>query len=313
MGVGATETLFATMQALLDPGDEAVLISPSFDIYAAQVAMAGGAARYVPLRLVNGSWVLDMNELRAAFTSRTRVFLINTPQNPTGKVFSRAELESIAAILADFPAVVAVSDEVYEHIVFDGRSMERLATLPGMAERTITVSSSGKTFSCTGWKIGWAVGPSHLIRGLILTNQWVQFSVSTPTQAAVAAALEAAEEPCEGHANYYAWLLARYTAKREILVNGLRAAGLEPAVPEGGFFIIADTSSVKVPQAFLELSTRAAPVMQRDWAFCRFLTEQVKVAAIPPSAFFIGEYRLQCRYVVCKESLTPPPLPFAPR
>lgn len=276
------------MQALVDPGDEAVLISPAFDIYAAQVAMAGGLTKYVPLRLVGGKWVLDMKEFRAAFSQKTRVFLLNTPQNPTGKVFSRSELDDIASVLADFPKVVAVSDEVYEHIVYEGHTMERLATLPGMTDRTITISSSGKTFSCTGWKIGWAVGPAHLIRGLILTNQWVQFSVSTPTQAAVAAALESAELPCEGHSNYYTWLLARYTEKRKVMVEGLRAAGLNPAVPEGGFFVIADTSAVGVPPTYMALSTKAAPVMRRDWAFCRFLTEQVKVAAIPPSAFYDG-------------------------
>ena len=276
------------MQALVDPGDEAVLISPAFDIYAAQVAMAGGTAKYVPLRLVGGKWVLDMKELRAAFSTRTRVFLLNTPQNPTGKVFSRSELLEIAKVLADFPAVVAVSDEVYEHLVYDGAQMERLATVAGMEDRTITISSSGKTFSCTGWKLGWAVGPAHLIRGLILTNQWVQFSVSTPTQAAVAAALDAAELPCEGHASYYAWLLSRYAEKRAVMVAGLQAAGLNPAIPEGGFFVIADTSAVTVPAPYMALSTKAAPVMRRDWAFCRFLTEQVKVAAIPPSAFYDG-------------------------
>ena len=297
IGVGATETLFATMQSLLDEGDEAVLISPAFDIYAAQVAMAGGVARYVPLRLSDGAggapraWSLDMAEFRAAFTPRTRVLLINTPHNPTGKVFTRAELAAIAAVLADFPAVVAVSDEVYEHLVYDGAKFERLATLPGMAERTLTVSSSGKTFSCTGWKIGWAVGPAHLVRGLVLTNQWVQFSVSTPSQAAIASALAAAEEPYEGHASYYAWLLAQYARKRDALVASLRAAGLNPAVPEGGFFVIADTANFDVPPAFLALSTKAAPVMRRDWAFCRWITEEVKVAAIPPSAFYEGARR----------------------
>jgi kynurenine--oxoglutarate transaminase/cysteine-S-conjugate beta-lyase/glutamine--phenylpyruvate transaminase len=294
VGVGASETLFATMQSLVDPGDEVVLISPAFDIYAAQVAMAGGVARYVPLRLVEPSgggdpaWKLDMAELRAAFTSRTRVLLLNSPHNPTGKVFSRAELGDIAAVLADFPAVVAVSDEVYEHLVYDGAEFTRIATLPDMADRTISISSSGKTFSCTGWKIGWAVGPAHLIAGIILTNQWVQYSVSTPSQAAVAAMIEAAEEPYEGFSNYYAWLLDQYTRKRDILVSGLRSAGLRPVSPEGGFFIIANTTNYDVPEKFMALKTKAAPVMRRDWAFCRFLTEDIKVAAIPPSAFFEG-------------------------
>ena len=296
MGVGATETLYAAMQALLDPGDEAVLITPAFDIYAAQVQMAGGVPVSVPLRLQpppaggggSATWQLDLAELRAALSPRTRVLLLNNPQNPTGKVLGRAELEGIAALLADFPACVVVSDEVYEHIMFDGAVLPRVATLPGMWERTLTVSSSGKTFSCTGWKVGWAVGPEALVRGLVLTNQWVQFSVSTPSQKAIADALAAAEAPYEGSASYYAHLTARYTAKRAQLMAGLAAAGLNPALPDGGYFIIADTSNIAFPERYMALSTKAAPVMRRDWAFCRFLIEEIKVAAIPPSAFFDG-------------------------
>ncbi len=302
MGVGATETLYATMQALLDPGDEAVLITPAFDIYAAQVQMAGGTPVYVPLRLRQPSasagasgggsatWELDLAELRAALTPRTRVLLLNNPQNPTGKILSRGELEGIAAILADFPACVVVSDEVYEHIVFGGADFPRMATLPGMWHRTLTVSSSGKTFSCTGWKVGWAVGPEVLIRGLVLTNQWVQFSVSTPSQKAIADALAAAEAPYQGAPSYYAHLLQRYTDKRSVLMAGLTAAGLNPVLPDGGFFIIADTSNIAFPARYMELVTKAAPVMKRDWAFCRFLIEEIKVAAIPPSAFFDGAW-----------------------
>jgi kynurenine--oxoglutarate transaminase/cysteine-S-conjugate beta-lyase/glutamine--phenylpyruvate transaminase len=294
VGVGASETLYASMQALLDPGDEAVLISPSFDIYAAQVQMAGGTPVYVPLRLRSGAggggatWELDLAELRAALTPRTRVLLLNNPQNPTGKILSRGELEGIAAILADFPAVVVVSDEVYEHIVFDGRDFPRMALVPGMWERTLTVSSSGKTFSCTGWKVGWAVGPEALVRGIVLTNQWVQFSVSTPSQKAIADALGAADAPYSGYPSYYAYLTARYTEKRAVLMAGLRAAGLNPTLPDGGFFIIADTSNIAFPAHYMDMVTKAAPVMKRDWAFCRFLAQEVKVAAIPPSAFFDG-------------------------
>lgn len=297
IGVGSTETLFATMQSLIDEGDEAVLISPAFDIYSAQVQMAGGVCKYVPLRLVRDAatgkqvWKLDMAELRAAFTPRTKILLLNTPQNPTGKMMSRAELEDIAAILFDFPRVVAVADEVYEYMTYDEREHVRLATLPGMWERTLTISSSGKTFSVTGWKIGWAVGPEHLIRGLILTNQWVQFSVSTPAQHAIAHCMEQAEKPYEGYATYYKWLQAQYERKRAMLMDGLRAAGLEPVAPEGGFFIIADTSAVEVPAKYMAETTKAAPVMRRDWAFCRYLTMEYKVAAIPPSAFFEGECR----------------------
>lgn len=298
MGVGATETLYATMQSLIDPGDEAVLISPAFDIYSAQVQMAGGVCKYVPLRLVPSAtqpgqqeWKLDMEELAAVFTDKTKVILLNSPQNPTGKTFSAAEYASIASILAKWPKVVVVSDEVYEHLVYDGKEHTRTAAQPGFWDRTITVSSSGKTFSVTGWKIGWAVGPEHLIKGVVLTNQWVQFSVSTPAQHAIAACLDEADKPYLGHPSFYAWLNAAYSAKRAVLMEGLRRAGLQPVAPEGGFFIIADTRNIQVPDKYMKLTTKAAPVMRRDWAFCRFLTEEIKVAAIPPSAFFEGEYR----------------------
>ena len=315
VGVGASETLYASMQALLDPGDEAVLISPAFDLYAAQVQMAGGTPVYVPLRLRSGSgggaaWELDLAELRAALTPRTRVLLLNHPQNPTGKILSRGELEGIAAILADFPSVVVVSDEVYEHIVFDGREFPRMATVPGMWERTLTVSSSGKTFSCTGWKVGWAIGPEALVRGIVLTNQWVQFSVSTPSQKAIADALGAADAPYSGHPSYYAYLTARYTEKRAVLMAGLRAAGLNPTLPDGGFFIIADTSNIAFPAHYMDLVTKAAPIMKRDWAFCRFLVQEIKVAAIPPSAFFDGacgaRARARARPPLRSTALSPP-------
>ena len=296
VGVGSSECLYACMQALLDPGDEAVLISPAFDIYAAQVSMAGGSCVYVPLRLAPGSgggggdtqeWTLDMAELRAALTPRTRVLLLNTPQNPTGKVLTRGELEAVAAMLADFPRVVVVSDEVYENMLYDGREHVRMATLPGMWARTLTVSSAGKTFSVTGWKVGWVIGPAPLVRGVIVTNQWVQFSVSTPAQLAIAYAFERAAAPYEGHASYYSWLAAEYARKRATLCAGLRAAGLPPITPQGSFFIMADTSAVEVPPAYLaQRSAACGARMRRDWAFCKFLAHEVGVIAIPTSAFY---------------------------
>lgn len=312
VGVGATETLFAITQSLINEGDEAILISPAFDIYSAQIQMAGGVCKYVPLRTVTSEsdpsvseWKLDMDELRSCFSDKTKIFLLNTPQNPTGKVFNRSELEQIAAILRDFPNVVAVCDEVYEHMIYDNKEFHRLATLPDMWERTITVSSSGKTFSCTGWKVGWAVGPSELISGVVLANQWVQFSVSTPAQQAIAYALEEADTTYQGHPNFYSWLLDSYARKKNILIEGLKNAGLNPIVPEGGFFIIADTSNIEIPEKYLQETTPAAPVMTRDWAFCRFLTSEIKVAAIPPSAFYEDKDKHlaanYARFAFCKE------------
>ena len=156
-----------------------------------------------------------------------------------------------------------------------------------MWDRTLTVSSAGKTFSVTGWKIGWVVGPAALVRGVILTNQWVQFSVSTPAQEAVAECLAFADRPYEGHADYYAWLTARYAGKRAVLAAGLAAAGLPPMTTEGSFFIMADTSAVDIPAEYLARTSAACgPVMRRDWAFCTFLAHEVGVIAIPTSAFY---------------------------
>ena len=310
IGVGASETIYATMQSLIDEGDEAILISPAFDIYSAQVQMAGGICKYVPLRLKTNSqgktiWSLDMQELRKAFNDKTKVILINSPHNPTGKCFNKEELTEIANIVKDYPRVIAIADEVYEHMVYDNQEHIRLANIPGMWERTISISSSGKTFSITGWKIGWAIGPEYLVKGLILTNQWVQFSVSTPSQQAVAWCLDQADQPYEGYPNYYAWLNAQYTRKRDILMKGLKEAGLTPVAPEGGFFIIADTSNMQVPDEIMKLKTKAAPIMRRDWAFCRNLTLKYQVAAIPPSAFFEEEdkdlAKNMARFAFCKE------------
>jgi aspartate/methionine/tyrosine aminotransferase len=331
VGVGSTECLFAIMQSLVEPGDEAVLISPAFDIYSAQVIMAGGKCVYVPLRVKGDAegWGIDLAELRAAFNEKTKIVIINTPQNPTGKMMSLSELEGVAAILKDFPRVVAVSDEVYEHMTYspaddaligsesgsgsaaaapseEPRKHLRLASLPGMWERCLTVTSAGKTFSITGWKIGWVIGHAELVRGVILTNQWVQFSVSTPGQQAVATCLEEAEKPYEGFPTYFHWLRAQYARKRAMLADGLKAAGLTPIIPEGGFFIMADTSNVQVPESYMkEHSPACGAEMRRDWAFCRFLCKEIGVAAIPPSAFYEDKDKHLAanlaRFAFCKE------------
>jgi kynurenine--oxoglutarate transaminase/cysteine-S-conjugate beta-lyase/glutamine--phenylpyruvate transaminase len=246
-----------------------------------------------------------MEEFAAAFTERTKVVLVNSPHNPTGKCFSMEELSQMSEIIKRHPRVVVVSDEVYEHMVYAPREHLRIATLPGMWERTVTVSSAGKTFSVTGWKVGWAVGPSNLIGGIITTNQWVQYSVPTCTQYAISLCLDAADQPYEGFPNYYAWLNAEYVRKRDILNKGLLDAGMTPIAPEGGFFIVADTSKVVVPEKYMMETTKAAPVMTRDWAFCRYLTIEHKVAAIPPSAFFEGKDKdiaqNIARFAFCKE------------
>lgn len=230
-------------------------------------------------------WKLDPLELENKLSARTRVLVLNAPHNPTGKVFSEEELRAVATVLAKYPRVVVISDEVYEHLVYDGREHTHPAALPELWPRTVTVSSSGKTFSITGWKIGWCVGPAALIKHVMQLNAWVQFSVPTPTQAAVATILEQADKPYKGAPSYYAWIRSEYLRKRGILVEGLRAAGLDPIVPEGGFFVMTATDSLDVPPAWLKESTEACPVMTRDWALARHLLLEGGVACIPPSAF----------------------------
>ncbi|CAE7708155.1 ccbl, partial [Symbiodinium microadriaticum] len=231
--------------------------------------MAGGVCKLVPLRLNRGSgaWSVDMAELEAAITPKTKILLINTPHNPTGKVFTRDELLAIVDILNRNPHVTAVMDEVYEKLVYDGKQHTRLSSLPNMWDRTLTVSSCGKTFSSTGWKIGWVYGAAHLIKPIMLANQWIQFSVSTPAQRAMASVLQQAELPYEGHESYYDYIRSVYESKRNFLVDTLRDARLPPFSPEGGFFIMADTSAHAFPVEHMADPLPSGLPATRDWGF----------------------------------------------
>ena len=195
---GATEGIFATMQGLVDPGDEVILIEPFYDSYPAAVIMAGGTPVYIPLRATAGTtsaagWRIDIEELRAAINPKTKLLVINTPLNPVGKMYSREELVTLAQIAQEHDLLV-LSDEVYEWMTYDGTPHVRMATLPGMWERTITLGSAGKTFSVTGWKIGWAIAPEPLAHAVLMAHQWIPFAVTTPLQEAVGAAFEQVEE-----------------------------------------------------------------------------------------------------------------------
>ncbi len=273
--VGATEALFAAMQAFIDPGDEVVVLEPFYDAYPADVVMAGGVPKFVALEPQGDDWVLDFDALEAAFSSKTKAIIINTPNNPTGKVFSEAELDHIVALCERYDALI-VSDEVYEHIAFTPHVS--IASRPGAWERTLTVSSIGKTFSVTGWKVGWAVGPSTLITPLRRTHQWISFVVATPLQAASARVLEEAETN-----GYYAELGARFRAKRDLLLAQLRNTPFRALSPQGGYFIVADSSA-------LEFSD--------DVALCDALPERVGVAAVPPSAFYSDAHKQLARHLV---------------
>lgn len=306
--VGCTNALYCALQGLLSPGDEVILLEPAFDVYIAQTKMAGGVPKMVPLRskskptqdsdgtdpvmTANDAFYLDYDELEAAISEKTKVLIVNTPHNPTGKMFSMEELTKISEIVQRHPQLTVISDEVYEHIVFDEEASPHIsiATLPGMFERTLTLSSSGKTFSATGWKVGWAIGHEPLVHAVTAVQQWVNFSAPTPNQDAIAQCLALAREPYEDHESYYKFVAAEYKRKRQLLCDALKVAGMQPIVPNGGFFIMADTEAIDFPKECMEEVTVASPTpMPRDWALSRWMTKTVGVTAIPPSAFYEKE------------------------
>ena len=278
---GATEAIFAAIQGVCDPGDEVVLFEPYYDSYKASVVMAGAVPRVVALR--GPDWALDRDEVRAAFTETTRAILVNTPHNPTGKVFSEEELAFLAGLCRERD-VLCITDEVYEHLVYEGRHVP-MATLPGMRERTITISSFGKTFSLTGWKIGWAAGPPELAGAVRAAHQFITFATATPLQQGAAVALARAGE------GYYRDLLAGYREKRDFLVRELQRIGFRVASPAGAYFVCADFR----PFGFDD-----------DQAFVRHLIEKIGVAAIPPSVFYdrpeLGRWYV--RFAFCKKRET---------
>lgn len=287
---GATEAIFAAILGLVDPGDEVVVFEPFYDSYVPGIQFAGGVPRYVPLNppdAVHPDWWFDAGELSGVFGPHTRLVLLNTPHNPTGKVFTAAELKMIADLCHRWDVLV-LSDEVYEHIVFDGYQHLSICTLPGMWERTITVSSSGKTFSLTGWKVGWVIAPRELNEAVRSTHQFITFCSAAPLQAGIATGF--AEADARG---YYAELQAAYQARRDLLVEALQLADLRPYIPRGTYFILCDIAHLGFPD---------------DVAFCRYLTTEVGVTAIPPSFFYSDAHRHlgqgMARFSFCKSEQT---------
>ena len=278
---GATEAIFAAMQGILNPGDEVVILEPFYDCYPAAVVMAGGIPRYHTLKWPD--FRLSADALEASFSDKTRMLIVNTPHNPSGRVFTREELAGIAELCTKYDVLV-LGDEVYEHLVYDGPHTP-IATLPGMWERTITVSSIGKTLSVTGWKIGWAYGHSALMDALQAAHQFITFSTTTPLQHALARVLPLAASWIDG-------LRERYRRKRDTLVQALRDIGFSLTPPEGTYFILADISGFGFDD---------------DVAFARYLTREIGVACIPPSAFYAEgreEGRRLARFAFCKRDAT---------
>jgi len=279
---GCTEAIAAALLGLVDPGDEVVVLEPYYDSYVAMLTMCGAVRRPVTLRAPD--FRLDLDELRAAITPATRLVLLNTPHNPTGTVLTRTELQAVADLAIEHDVVV-VTDEVYEHLVFDDALSAEghvpIATLPGMWERTLTLSSAGKSYSFTGWKVGWATGPAHLVQAVLAAKQWLTFTSGSPLQPAVAHALD--HEPDWPRA-----LAKDLQARRDLLCDGLAAAGRAPRVPEGTYFATTDISHL-------------------GWAdgreLCLALPERAGVVAIPTQGFYDDAEagRQLVRWACCKE------------
>jgi N-succinyldiaminopimelate aminotransferase len=278
---GATEAIAAAVLALVNPGDEVAVTEPYYDSYLATVEMAGGVRRPVGLRRTDAGFRLDLDALRATVTDRTTVLLVNTPHNPTGAVFDDRERRAIAEVAVRHDVVVVV-DEVYEHLLYDGRRHVPLATLPGMADRTVSISSAGKTFSFTGWKVGWVTGSAELVRTVLAAKQWLTFTNAAPLQPAVAHALD-------HETDYVSALAKELQGKRDLLCAGLGDLGLDPVVPEGTYFTVSDVGALGWADGL---------------AFCEALPDRAGVVAIPAQAFYDDQEagRHLVRWAFCKDT-----------
>ncbi|XP_042470112.1 probable N-succinyldiaminopimelate aminotransferase DapC [Zingiber officinale] len=277
---GCTEAIAATILGLINPGDEVVLFAPFYDSYLATLSMAGAEVKSVTL--CPPDFAVPLDELKSVVTKKTRAIMINTPHNPTGKMFSREELEVIASLCIENDILV-FTDEVYDKLAFEAEHIS-IASLPGMYERTVTMNSLGKTFSLTGWKIGWAVAPPHLTWGFRQAHSFLTFSTSTPMQWAASVALRAAD-------TYYEELKRDYLAKKAILVEGLKAAGFIVYPSSGTYFVMVDHT----PFGF-----------ENDITFCEYLITEVGVVAIPTSVFYLNpeEGKSLVRFTFCKDEHT---------
>ena len=278
---GSTEAMMATMMAIIDPGDEVIVFEPFYENYGPDAILSGATPRYVTLR--EPAWTYDPAELAAAFNDRTRAIIINTPNNPTGKVFTRAELEEIAALCRKWD-VIAVTDEIYEHIVYDGAEHVPMATLDGMADRTILINSLSKTFSVTGWRVGWTIAPEDISGAIRKVHDFLTVGAAAPLQQAGAAALALP-------ASYYAELASGYQRRRDMLLDILKGAGFECFKPSGAYYIMTDITGFGFPD---------------DVAFARHLVTEIGVAAVPGSSFYrdasLGRTKL--RFTFCKKDET---------
>ncbi len=257
---GATEAMVAAMLAAIDPGDEVIIFEPFYENYGPDCIISGAVPRYVTLR--GSDWSFDPEALRAAFSTKTRAIVVNTPHNPTGKVYTRAELELIAELCIEHDAI-AITDEIYEYLVYRGHHVS-LATLPGMQERTITISGASKTYSVTGWRIGWLIAPPALTSGIRKVHDFLTVGAAHPLQVAIAMALELPP-------SFYAELVGDYRERRDAIVTGLEECGFEVSAPDGAYYVMAGIESFGFDD---------------DVKFARHLIESAAVATVPASSFY---------------------------
>ncbi len=283
---GSTEAMISTMLAIVDPGDEVIVFEPFYENYGPDAILSGATPRYVKLREpadAQSDWTFDADELTAAFSNKTRAIIINTPNNPTGKVFTRDELLLIAGLCQKWDAI-AVTDEIYEHILFDDATHVPMAAIPGMADRTVTINSLSKTFSVTGWRVGWTIGPPDITNAIRKVHDFLTVGAAAPLQAAGAHALSLPD-------TYYRDLASGYQTRRDRLVGILNEAGFTCFVPRGAYYIMTDI---------------AAFGFADDVAFARHLVTDIGVAAVPGSSFYrdTASGRTKLRFCFCKKDET---------
>ena len=302
----------------MEPGEEVIILEPFFDLYEGAIDSCGANAKYVALEIpANAKSTaeirLNLAAIEDAITEKTRLIIVNTPHNPTGKVFSKDELSKLGTLLEKYPEIKVLSDEVYEHLVYDKNQHVSPRSIPALREKTVCLYSAGKTFSITGWKIGWAIGAEDLIDKMTAMQQWVVFSVATPLQHAVANLLKTAENPYKGHKDFYSYLRQSYYKKREHLQTALERSGFEIISPEGGFFICASATDERLldpPERYLDLIKEANIKIDREsldypsYNLSRRLSLEKKVTSIPMAAFLSLDNKktnTMVRFAFCKK------------